>query len=100
MRRQSLLSRFLRTSASSYPNADDNFDGCETHFMHDFHNASLLDFSNIVEMTSSQRSVRQNLHLSARSELITGIHQITLHFLSRLELIKNYMKSCYTFLAR
>ena len=37
----------------SCPNADDNFDGCENNFKHDFHNASLLDFSNIVEMTSS-----------------------------------------------
>ena len=30
----------------------DNFDG-ETNFKHDLHNASLMDFSNIVEMTSS-----------------------------------------------
>ena len=27
--------------------------GCETNFKHDSHNASLLDFSNIVEMASS-----------------------------------------------
>ena len=38
---------------SSCPNEDDNFDGCETNFNHDLHNASPLDFSNIVEMTSS-----------------------------------------------
>ena len=36
----------------SCPNEDDNFDGCETNFKHDLHNASLLDFSDIVEMTS------------------------------------------------
>ena len=36
---------------SSCPNADDNFDGCETNFKHDLH--SFLDFSNIVEKTSS-----------------------------------------------
>ena len=38
---------------SSCPNADDNFDGCEAHFRHDLHKAFLLDFSKIVEMTSS-----------------------------------------------
>ena len=38
---------------SSCANEDDNFDGCETNFKHDPHNASLLDFNNIVEMTSS-----------------------------------------------
>ena len=37
----------------SCPNEDDNFDGCETNFKHDLRNASLLDFSDIVEMTSS-----------------------------------------------
>ena len=37
----------------SCPNEDDNFDGCEANFKHDLHNASLLDFSNFVEMTSS-----------------------------------------------
>ena len=36
---------------SSRPNEDDIFDGCETNFKRDLHNASLLDFSNIVEMT-------------------------------------------------
>ena len=40
-------------TCSSCPNEDDNFDGCETSSKHDLHNASLLDFSNIVEMTSS-----------------------------------------------
>ena len=37
----------------SCPNEDYNFDGCEINFKHDLHNASLLNFSNIVEMTSS-----------------------------------------------
>ena len=44
----------------SCPNADNNFDGCETNFKHDLHNASLQDFSNIIEMTSSHWSVREN----------------------------------------
>ena len=39
----------------------------------------------------------RKLHLSPRSELIAYVHQLILHFLSRLELIKNYMKSCHTF---
>jgi hypothetical protein len=30
------------------PNADDNFDGCESGFKYDLYNASLLDFSNVV----------------------------------------------------
>ena len=30
------------------PNADDNFDGCETNFKYELYNASLLDFSNSV----------------------------------------------------
>ena len=38
---------------SSWPSADYNFDGCETNFKHDLDNASFLDFSYIVEMTSS-----------------------------------------------
>ena len=40
-------------------------------------------------------SVCVNVYASV--ELITDIHHITLHFLSRLELMKNYTKSCYTF---
>ena len=46
----------------------------------------------LVTLTSLRK-----LHLSARSELITYVHQITLHFLSRLELMTNYTESCYTF---
>ena len=42
----------------------------------------------------------KKLHLSARSELVTDIHQITLHFLSRPVFITNYMKLRYTFLTR
>ena len=39
----------------------------------------------------------RKLHLSDGSELITDIHQITLHFLSRPVLITNYLKLRYTF---
>ena len=49
----------------------------------------------LITLTSPKK-----LHLSRRWELNTDIHQITLHDLSWLELMKNYMKSCYTFLAR
>ena len=37
----------LHRSFSS-PNADDNLDGCEAYFKHDHHNASLVNFNNVV----------------------------------------------------
>ena len=53
---------------SSCPNADDNFDGCETNFKQ-------YRRDDLVTLISPRK-----LHLSVRSELITDILQITLHF--------------------
>ena len=46
-----MLSRFLKEVCIGHvssSNVDDTFVGCETIFMHDHYNASLLNFSNVV----------------------------------------------------
>ena len=76
----------VSSCASSCPNADDNCDWCETNFKHDLRNASLLDFSNIIKMTSSHWPVRK-LYVLSRLEFD---YRITSHFLTCWELFLQF----------
>ena len=71
----------------SCPNAENNFDGCAKNFKHDLHNASFWDLSNIGAEDLFTLTCPRKLRLQRRSELITDIQQITLHFLFRFEFI-------------